>query len=275
MTISGFDIHGDFYPFNFQQRYDEGDRFCILKASGGHTFFNGNLGAQVREARAAGLAVGFYHYMYEPSMGGGNVRLEADNFIKTIAPYARPGDTLWLDVEEYPATVGYTGNLGDWVLEFCDTVAAHYGCPVGVYSGTYYLTSTGLSTDKRLARLPFWMASWQEKLPAVGYMAPWTHATMWQWDAHQLDKDLFFGTVEDFRAMGIPVKTDTGGNAIQTGILPDGRPYVQVIFAGKTPRVDGADVADLGIAVESATEPGLILDQSVQHNEFQGWRERR
>lgn len=282
MTISGFDIHDAFWPFDFQARYNLGDRFCILKATGGHTFFNGHVAAQAEAARAANLAVGFYHYMFEPTSGGGNVRLEADNFINIVGPLARPGDTLWLDVEEYPSKVGYTGNLGDWILEFCDIVGSHFGCQVGVYCATWYLTATGLNTDKRLARLPFWMASWQDTLPPARFMAPWDHVTMWQYTAgydedlgRDLDRDLFFGTVEDFKAMGIPQHVDTGGNDIQKGVLADGRPYVLVIFAGNTPEVVGADVQDLGISVRSATEEGLLLDQSVQGNVFQGWRERR
>jgi hypothetical protein len=162
-----------------------------------------------------------------------------------------------------------------WIVEFCETVGAHYHCVVGIYCATWYLTATGLNTDRRLARFPFWMASWQDALPPRAFMAPWTSVTLWQWGADDLDKDIFFGTVEEWRAMGIPTKVDTGGNAIITGILPDGRPYVQVVFAGRTPRVDGADVVDLSISVESATEAGLLLDQSVQHDVFNGWRERR
>jgi hypothetical protein len=280
VSITGFDIHDAFgEDFDFQGRYDEGDRFCILKASGGYGFRSNTTKGQAVNARKAGLLVGFYHFMFEPDSvghGGADWLREADNFIGAVeAAGAQPGDTLWLDVEAWGQTVGFYGNVSDWVVNFCDYVGNHFHTVCGIYCATWYLVPTGMVFDNRLTKYPLWFASWQDEQPSGVYLLPWANMVMWQFDATGLDKDRFFGSVEDFKAMGIPTKVDTAGNNILTGILPDGRPYVQVVFAGKTPRVDGADVQDLGITVESATKPGQLLDQSVQHNAFGGWRERK
>jgi biotin carboxyl carrier protein len=64
------------------------------------------------------------------------------------------------------------------------------------------------------------------------------------------------------------------GNEIIPHVLADGRPAVTIAFAGRTDTILGVDVADLGISVASATEAGVVLDQSVQGNAFGGWRVR-
>ncbi|MEO5964521.1 MAG: GH25 family lysozyme, partial [Candidatus Limnocylindrales bacterium] len=98
--------------FPFDRAYRDGYEFALIKASGGHSYRNEYLGVQVAGARAAGMLVGFYHYLFEPSNGGGDIRREAQNFIESVAPYVQPGSTFWLDVEEFPASVGFEGDLG-------------------------------------------------------------------------------------------------------------------------------------------------------------------
>ncbi len=206
MTLEGIDLashQGDYtYPTN--------PDFAIIKASGGHAYQNEFLHQQVQNARAKNVIVGFYHYMLEPSYGtpghpsGGDVAREAANFIEACRPYVQPGTTFWLDVEEFPKTVGYTGNLGDWIVTFCEAVERAYGCVCGIYCATWYLLPTGLSKDARLRKYPFWMASWQEQVPAPIFMAPWDHLTLHQYNADGIDKDRFYGTREQFLALGVP-----------------------------------------------------------------------
>jgi hypothetical protein len=281
LSIIGFDIH-DAFPASgpwYQARWDEGYRFGIIKASGGYGFRNAKAAQQAASSRKVGLKVGWYHFMFEPDSvqhGGEDWQREAENFIAAVeAAGGQPGDTLWLDVEAWGQTVGFRGYVGDWVVSFCDHVGAHFNTVCGVYCATWYLLPAGMQGDKRLTKYPLWFASWQDAVPGGAYLAPWDHMTVWQYNADGLDKDRFFGTTEDWEAMGIKVKQDVTGNEVRVGILDDNRPYVQVIFAGATMHVDGADVADLGISVESLTEPGVILDQSVQGNTFKGWRVRQ
>jgi GH25 family lysozyme M1 (1,4-beta-N-acetylmuramidase) len=283
VTLRGVDIASHQGP---DYAYPDWAEFAVPKATGGHSYVNPYLNQQVKNARARGLEVGFYHYMFEPSYGtaanpsGGDVVREADNFIQAVELVKRPGDTLWLDVEEYGKTVGYTGYLGDWCVRFCDLVGAHFGCMVGLYTATWFLLPNGMQGDSRLARYPLWFASWQDEAPAPVYLKPWAAMTMWQFNADGVDKDLFYGSREDWRAMGIPpqlaAETDPPppGNEIIPHVLADGRPAVTIAFAGRTDTILDVDVADLGISVASATEAGVVLDQSVQGNRFGGWRVR-
>ena len=284
MTIRGTDIashQGTSFPFAALKQ--QGFEFSIIKASGGHDYRNPLRAQQVSAARAAGVEVGFYHYMFEPSYGtpgnpsGGDVEKEVTNFIEAVRPFVQEGTTLWLDVEEYPKSVGFSGDLGGWIDYFCERVSDEFDCLCGIYCATWYLVPTGLNKDSRLAKWPFWMASWQDALPPVATMAPWRHVTMWQYNADGFDKDMFMdGGIDKLRELGAYGATvGLPGNEIQTGILEDGRPYALIVFEGLTHEVLGADVADLGISVRSATEANVILDQSVQGNEFKGWRVRQ
>lgn len=273
MTLYGIDLASHQGP---NYAYPTNPDFAIIKASGGHGYKNEFLAQQVRAARARGIVVGFYHYMYEPSFGGGDVNVEVANFIAAVRPYVQPGTTLWLDVEEYPNTVvSRPAYIGDWIVAFCEAVQREYGCVCGIYCATWFLKPTGLTTDMRLRKYPFWMASWQSSPPPASAMAPWDHMTLWQYDATGIDKDRFEGTMEEFKTLGVPGAPPAARNEIRAGRLDDGRPYVQVVFDGYVQEggVLGADVADLGIAVKSSTT-GQILDQSVQQNEFKGWRVR-
>jgi hypothetical protein len=187
-------------------------RFAVIKASGGHAYRNEFLGAQVANARAAGKRVGFYHYMFEPTNGGGNVEVEATNFRDAILPYVQAGDTCWLDVEEWAASVGFTGDLGEWIDTWCDMIADFFGCQVGIYCATWYLVPSGLAQDARLAKRLFWMASWQDTLPGEAARAPWKVVTIWQFNADGVDKDKFFGDEAAWDALGVPGAHPTTGD---------------------------------------------------------------
>lgn len=215
MTLEGIDIASHQGPnFDFGAQKARGVEFCIIKASGGHAYRNPHLAAQVEGARNADMLTSFYHYLFEPTSGGGSVTQEANNFIEACRPYVQPGSTFWLDVEELPASVGFTGDLGAWIVSFCEAVERAYGCVCGIYCATWYLVPTGLHTEQRLTKYPLWFASWQDAVPGGSFLAPWDHLTIWQYNAGGIDKDRFFGTRAEFLALGVPAaiehKTDTG-----------------------------------------------------------------
>lgn len=256
MTLEGVDIashQGDYtYPTN--------PAFAIIKASGGHDYRNPLLGKQVANARAKNIVVGFYHYQFEPSYGtpgnpsGGDVRREVENFIEAVRPHVQSGSTFWLDVEEYPKTVGLSNAvLPAWIAAFCDAVEAAFGCVCGVYCATWFQVPTGLTHATQLRKYPYWMASWQEAVPAAQYMAPWDHLTLHQYDATGIDKDRFYGTREEFLALGVPEAAPPAPDPIRavSYIDANGVPTTEIKWGGKATRVLGTDYRDIGIRVEN------------------------
>lgn len=212
MSIRGIDLAShQSASFPFGKARSLGFEFCIIKAAGGHTYKNEYLAQQVAGARAADMATAFYFYMFEPSVGGGDVAREAANFIAAVRPHWQPGNSLWLDVEEFPQTVGFTGDLGGWIVQWCDAIEAEFGIVPGIYCATWYLLPTGLANDARLRKYPFWCASWQDTPPGGDFIKPWDKITVWQYDAYfrdvtgaDLDCNKFFGTKEEFIALGMP-----------------------------------------------------------------------
>lgn len=219
-TIKGIDIASHQGPnFPFARARAEGYEFAIIKGAGGHGYKNPYRGAQAAAARAAGMAVGWYHYMFEPMSGGGDVEAEATNFRDAILPYCQAGDTIWLDVEEYPAAVGFSGDLGAWIDTWCDMIADWFRATVGIYCATWYIDGAGLGGDQRLVKRPYWMASWQLQPPTEPFRRPWRVITMWQYDAFgavggvkPIDEDLFFGTREQLAALGIDGAAPAAGD---------------------------------------------------------------
>jgi GH25 family lysozyme M1 (1,4-beta-N-acetylmuramidase) len=256
--ILGIDLASHQGPsYDFARARREGREFAIVKASGGHTYRNEYLDRQVANARGAGLLVGFYHYMGEPTSGGGDVDREFANFRDAVRPHAIPGTTLWLDVEEWPASFGYRGYIGDFVDRFATLCEAEFGCPCGVYTGTYYIVGTGMLQDTRLARLPLWIASWQDVVPGPQYLQPWDRAAVWQNDAYtivagqQTDTDVFFGTREDLQALGIPFAGGAVAEAISGGVPVTGEA-----------RADGA-MSPIRVTFDNPHEPGFGIPYKV------------
>lgn len=268
MTLEGIDLashQGDY-------TYPTDPAFAIIKASGGHSYRNPYLPQQVANARAKGIIVGFYHYMFEPTSGGGDVNREAQNFIEACRPYVQPGATFWLDVEEFPAKVGYTGDLGDWLVAFCEQVEHAFGCVCGIYCATWYLTEAGLADATPLQKYPFWMASWQEAVPPAVFMRPWDHLTLHQYDANGIDKDRFYGTREEFLALGVPAPSPAPSPdpiVARTYLDPNGQPVTEIRWGGTMTEVLGTDFVNIGVRGKNAQ--GDIYHRSILDGQGQAY----
>lgn len=279
--IYGIDVSSHQPRIDWERVKAGGYEFAFIKATGGTGYRNPEYHRQLAGARGAGLIVGHYHYAFEGEAEGRGPVQEADFFLD----YAdiQPGDLVALDFEEPEAT----GNQAPWATSWLVIVTSKLGFKPLFYTYPSYIGERQLGT-KALAQWPLWYASYPntfnpDRWPPVP--AQWPTIAIWQYSGgtdipgipNDTDANIFDGTRAELLALGKPglAPAPAGGDEIRTGILDDGRPYVQVVFAGSTARVDGARVADLGIAVESATEPGLLLDQSVQQDTFGGWRERR
>jgi hypothetical protein len=265
MTLEGVDIASHQGP-NFA--YPEGTAFAIIKASGGHAYRNEYLAAQVAGARTRGIAAGFYHYMFEPTAGGGDVKREAVNFIEACRPHVQVGSTFWLDVEEFPERVGFAGDLGGWIVDFCEQVERAFGCVCGIYCATWYLEPTGLWLDGRLTKYPFWMASWQEAVPHPKFMAPWNRLTVHQYNAQGWDKDRFYGTLEQYLALGVraPEAVPTPDPIVARSYIDaDGVPTTEIKWGGRATEVLGTSYVDIGIHVVNAA--GDTYHRSIVNGE--------
>ena len=161
-----------------------GVAFAYLKATEGTTYIDHFHGVNALSARAAGIAVGAYHYA-QPSLEPGDATAEADHFLAVAAP--RPGDLLpVLDLEE-------TGGLSPealtaWTTAFVARIRERLGVSPMIYVSPAFWTS-GLD-DSVLAAFwgaPLWLAHWQTGSPRVP-ADDWRGRgwTIWQWSKRGL-----------------------------------------------------------------------------------------
>ncbi len=149
-----------------------GHAFAICKLSQGSGFVDPHAARNLREARAAGLRVGVYHYLDRRV----DALEQAAHFAAAYAPVRDPGDLRpWLDLEE-----GAGGGQGARALVWLRAVEAALGVRPGVYTSPAFAAETGLGAHLELAGYPLWVAHWGVDRPMR--CPPWQADawTVWQ-----------------------------------------------------------------------------------------------
>lgn len=287
----------------------EGIAFAITKVTGENNYVNPYWGENTVAARAASVVTGFYdwvepHLMATPDDGAAAAR----DYLRVIAPLVRPGDLICVDYESPLWKTGPRGtDIAPVMRPYFETIRDEGPSrTVIVYTGGYFLQETGADKWDWLTEengFFLWNAA-----PGAGMMAddsfwpatpkPFTRTVFHQhqWYATsdaivgQFDKDRFLGAVEDLALYGVPdtelskapvaleelgdVKEPADGK--YTAYINDnGEAIVVLNFGGKTGRIAGVNIVDVGVTVASATEDNVLEDRSFKNLEAQPWTERR
>ncbi len=90
-------------------------------------------------------------------------------------------------------------GLGDYTVDFHETVRGLLKTAGMCYTGEYYLLGHGMSSDQRLANYGLWIAAYQSSEPTS--FAPWQFWAIWQYGGGpvpgiigNVDLDVFNGT---------------------------------------------------------------------------------
>jgi len=280
----------------------EGHDFCIQKATGEGDYFNPTYFPVRDKCRAAGLVFGSYDWvepqMWETSVDG--VRA-AEDYLRAIGERL-PGELLCVDFETPEWNTGPMGsNIEEFMAEYLYALRDLSGQPVIVYTAPYFLRETGAVHWGWLGQdFTYWMAApgpqamLPDSAPWPGPLTPpWTTVQIHQHQWHatspavrgEFDRNRFRGTVGDLQLLGLPgpgTGTDQEGDVQEPPegkytayINEQGNPIFVWNMGGQTPRILGINVQDLGMTVESATEPGVPLDRSIQDQEVQPYHDRR
>ena len=149
-----------------------GFRFCFYKASQGAHFVDPLYLSERRKARAAGLAVGAYHWG-EPD---GNPVAQARHFLRCAA--IRPGDLApALDLEREHGAGSAT--IRAFAIFWLQAVYSELGVRPFLYTMPAFALRHHFGLAPTLARYPLWLAHWGVTRPDVP--APWKQATVWQY----------------------------------------------------------------------------------------------
>lgn len=186
--------------------------FYIIKATeGGGDWKDAALTSNVAEARLAGKPVGFYHFARPLLTPENTAKEEARSFLAAIREHALPGDVLFLDWE------AENQHRTDWALEWLEIVAAATESTPLVYLNAAAINGGDWAAVE--ARFPLWYAGYGANAQTDGFQPPpakpavtWASGVLlWQYTskgrlpgyAGDLDMNIFYGTVDDWHALGI------------------------------------------------------------------------
>lgn len=185
--------------------------FIWIKASeGGGDFADKALASNVAEARLTGKPVGFYHFARPLVTPENTAAEEARSFLAVIKPHLLPGDVVALDWE------AENQDRTDWAEEFLTIVAAATGATPLIYLNAAAINGGDWAAVE--ARFPLWYAGYGANTQTDGFAPPtkkpdvtWAAGVVaWQYTSKgrlrgygsDLDLNIFYGTVEDLKALG-------------------------------------------------------------------------
>lgn len=135
--------------------------FVIMKATQGTWYVSPDCDRQYQQAKAVGRCLGVYHYAE-----GGNVKAEADFFIKNCKGYIGEA-ILVLDWESQDNST-FGKNDFNWCKSWCDYVASKTGVKPMVY-----IQQSAMNRIKGIGDYGLWVAQYANMNPTGYQSAPW------------------------------------------------------------------------------------------------------
>lgn len=198
----GVDVSHHNGQIDWRKIRSTGIAFVFVKATDGIDYIDPMYATHFREAKAAGLISGAYHF-YETNDDGEG---QADWFIKNIS--LGPGDLPpVVDIERVKAPVD--GNIHTQFRKFIERLTAHYGSRPIIYTGPRFWEHV---MKEHLPGNPLWIAEYDVKSPTVP--PEWSQWTFWQYThtlampgaETDLDGSLFNGDPMALKALLLPAK---------------------------------------------------------------------
>lgn len=250
--------------------------FAIAKASEGVRFVDAWFGRNWAEMARLGLPRGAYHYALPSENSPVD---EARFFVRCLdaAGGLRPGDMVWLDMEDPDYPVG--DDAGTWSLVFLVELGRLIGFTPGIYTYPSYVTERKM-TNPALARFPLWYADYDGTEGPV--RGPWDKPALWQYTAEKvipgmgirIDHNIFHGTPDNLRALGMPAPQEDEMDRFQPETVTAttnsrGEAILVINYGGEVKTNEGINIVDAGSSWRNAQ--GRIYDGTVRNNEFLPW----
>jgi GH25 family lysozyme M1 (1,4-beta-N-acetylmuramidase) len=162
--MKGIDIYSGQGTVDFSQVKASGVEIVYIKATEGLTYTDSTLNSYYSEAKAAGLKVGFYHYLRDNPPSS-----EAQHFLD--ATEGLQVDCIYMiDVEE---TLGQSiDQISSNVMQFADYLKSQ-NKEVGMYTYSSFYKE---NLDDTVKRLPLWIAEYGVNSPQVNNYIGWQYS---------------------------------------------------------------------------------------------------
>lgn len=218
----GIDVSSWQGNIDFMQVKDSGISVVYMKVSEGFYSVDEYFEQNYRNAKNAGLKVGFYHYVTARTVEDG-IR-QARFFVSNISGKT-PDCKLAMDFESFGSLS--KDEINEIGLAFIETVESLSGKATIVYSNAY--TATNIF-DARLAKYPLWVAQYEVSIPTVN--ANWSYWDGWQYtdegevpgistyvDRDKFTSSIFLDNSSDVPSIpdeNLPEKPSTGETSFKT-----------------------------------------------------------
>lgn len=276
----------------------EGHAGMITKVTGEGHYVNPYWEQNVVAAKAAGLVTGVYDWVQPQMAAQLSPREAAADYLRVVGGHL-DGALLTVDFEDPEWHTGPLGrNIEEYMRVYLYALKELSGKEVIVYTAPYFLAETGARHWSWGARdFHYWIAApgnatgthnmlpdsapW----PSGTLIAPWVTAVLHQhqWFARSsavrqhFDRNRFNGTMNDLLKLAGQQELSKGEGIVRepaagkfTAYENDKGEAVFVWNMGGEVGPDGIlgiHVGDLGMTVDSATEPGKQVSRSIQSNE--------
>lgn len=242
--IKGYDVSN----VNGPQLIIPGDaEFAIAKVSQDATFRDREYVRHRATARQREIGFGGYHY------GDPNEQPNAEvscNFYLDLLGDQQDGEIGALDVEINSGSGGFTPHSSvnrPWVLLWGKTFIRLKKYKPKLYISQSGITDFNLNTPEIPEVFDLWYAWWPDnKLPdeLPPSPSPFREAgyKLWQYNADTIDKNVFLGTLDEFRATGKPSSTPVD-DGYEVKYWTPMQKLIDDLVAHSPPRIAHADSA--------------------------------
>ncbi|PZT54118.1 glycoside hydrolase family 25 protein [Paenibacillus silvae] len=224
-NAQGIDVSHHNGNIDFKKVVADGISFVFIKATQGKSFRSTKFLQFVKDAKAAGLLIGAYHYVDDSAGSVDAAKAEAQNFYRAIQ------DAGGIGVFDLPPVMDYESNKKGYSKATINTVAKTFLEEIHKLTGVKPLVYTYpafIGNFSGLSGYPLWIARYSTLTPVDA--SGWTRWEFWQYSdgsagaylprgnrkvdgiSGAVDLNEFDGTVTELRAKYLeknePVKED-------------------------------------------------------------------
>lgn len=175
-NAQGIDVSHHNGNIDFKRVVADGITFVFVKATQGKSFRSNKFLQFVRDAKAAGLLIGAYHYVDDSAGSVDAAKAEAQNFYRAIQ------DAGGIGVFDLPPVMDYESNKNGYSKATITTVAKTFLEEIHRLTGVKPLVYTYpafISNFSGLSSYPLWIARYSTQTPADA--SGWTRWDFWQY----------------------------------------------------------------------------------------------
>lgn len=287
---------------------DEGYAFLFEKATGENDYVNSYRNVVRRDVRALNVKAGKKRMYYgdydwvEPhradALPGAAAALDYWRVINSDAP-VEDGDFVNVD---YESNIWFTGimgrNIEPFMRPYLYTLSDLARRIIVIYTAKYFLDETGATNWLWLAdetRFALWQAAPgpDQAMPDNSFWpatpAPFGRTVIHQHDWHgtspavqmEFDRNRFWGNFADLGKYARIFGSQEGGEVQEPAagkvtwyVNANGEPIMAWNMGGQTKKIRNVNIVNLGMEVESATQPGVIVGASIFNGVQQPFYER-